>query len=232
MLLHSADSVIAISAWIKEQWRNWFAPGNQPNVIHNGLEFSMTVSRVGNEQREHPMVFGMASRLAVDKGIDTFIRVAAAIVRKRSSSVFRIAGEGAHHADLEALAARSGVTIHFDGFYSDISQFWREIDIGMFTAPAEPFGLRLLEPLAFGCAVLAFRNNTGSDEILDRCPSIPAFAWNDIDTMANFAAALTREQCASFAFQGLEEARTAFALAHMERAVRDAYSGLRNRRGR
>lgn len=69
----------------------------------------------------------------------------------------RIAGEGQQRGELQALAASLGIqgSVDFLGFVDDAAAELHEADILVATAPAEPFGLSVLEAMAAGTAVVA-----------------------------------------------------------------------------
>ena len=85
-------------------------------------------------------VFGMATRLAKDKGIFEFLDVAEAIHAQRSGARFVIAGEGPERSKLEEETNRRGLSgvFFFPGYIRDLDAFWSGIDIALFTAAKEP----------------------------------------------------------------------------------------------
>lgn len=130
-------------------------------------------------------------------------------------------------AEYEALALRRGLggVLAFCGFVEDIAAFWRGVDIAAFTPPIEPFGLRLIEPIAHGVPVIAYRNGTGSDEVIDRCRGIVATAYGQTGELAQAAVALTQSQPKrrQLVEAGIADLRRCFTVATMEAGVRAAY---------
>jgi glycosyltransferase involved in cell wall biosynthesis len=104
------------------------------------------------------------------------------------------------------------------------------VDIAAFTPPCEPFGLRLIEPIAHGVPVLAYRNGTGSDEVIDRCRGIVAAGYGEAGELAQAAVALVQSQPRrrQLVEAGLADLRQHFSVETMEAGVRAAYRDVRS----
>jgi glycosyltransferase involved in cell wall biosynthesis len=184
-VLRRSRSAIAVSQWIAEVWRAAY-PRDLPkcDVIYNAVapyDARPDMSDARSHRRGAP-VFGVATRLTEDKGVGGFLAVAAAIKERRPDACFRVAGSGPFEAALRRESERLGVhnSVVFEGFQPNVEAFWRGIDVSIFTAQAEPFGLRILEPIMAGAPVVAYRTGAGSDEILDRCRGVVPVENGDV----------------------------------------------------
>lgn len=84
--------------------------------------------------RDRPIVFGMASRLIVEKGVRVFLEVASRF-SGRGDVIFRLAGElegGTSAITREEIneAVLAGY-IEYVGFITSMPQFWRECDVAV-----------------------------------------------------------------------------------------------------
>lgn len=222
-LLSRCDRLIAISQWVAVRWRSQL-PKCDPVVIYNGVRLPE-----GSRSRlEEPFTLGMASRLAHNKGVEEFLELAAQVHRQAPDIRFLIAGDGPLRSEYEAKAAAlnlSGV-LEFEGFVSDMSRFWAGLDVAAFTAPFEPFGLRLIEPIAHGVPVVAYRTNSGSDEVIDRCRGVRSVPYGEADNLAEQVLALRAsvESRARMINEGYADIQLTFSIDVMARTVELAYS--------
>jgi glycosyltransferase involved in cell wall biosynthesis len=226
VILSRSDLLISISQWIEERSRwAWPALSMPVRIVYNGTVLPSDAA-FRERDTDEPVV-GMATRLAPQKGVEEFLDLARRIHELAPLVRFRLAGDGPMRAEYEALALRRGLggVLAFCGFVEDIAAFWRGVDIAAFTPPIEPFGLRLIEPIAHGVPVIAYRNGTGSDEVIDRCRGIVATAYGQTGELAQAAVALTQSQPKrrQLVEAGIADLRRCFTVATMEAGVRAAY---------
>jgi glycosyltransferase involved in cell wall biosynthesis len=223
------DVVIAVS---KDVERTWRATGIAPEVecVYNGIESPNTPKPDRSPCSQSP-AFGMATRLAKDKGIFEFLDVAEAINARRRGARFIVAGDGPARRELAKEVNRRHLSNVFllPGHVRDLDTFWSDVDIALFTAAKEPFGLRILEAMVRGVPVAAYLTGTGSDEIL--CPGLTAVTarYGDAPNLAQKALALCDDpnlykQITATAY---EDVRTRFSLAAMRDAVMNIYDSVR-----
>ncbi|GAA0277821.1 hypothetical protein GCM10009127_18350 [Alteraurantiacibacter aestuarii] len=225
-MMRRVDHVIAISDWIAGTWRGLYADIMPPvSVIHNGTSLPAIAPFP-----EGPFTIGTACRLSRVKGIDEFITLAEAIHRRDPAIRFRIAGHGPDRAALEARARASGLAgqMEFAGFVEDMTGFWAGVHLSAFTPPFEPFGLRLIEPLAHGVPAIAYLTGSGSDEIVDCCRGIEARPYGAVEDLAEVAVAISgdRARLQQMREEGREDVERSFSLPVMERRVRQAYASV------
>jgi glycosyltransferase involved in cell wall biosynthesis len=99
----------------------------------------------------------VAQRLEVEKDTETALR--AWRVSRLGEDGWRmvVAGRGARRADLERLSRQLGIegSVEFRGFVNDLPALMADAALLFATAPAEPFGLAVVEAMACGLPVLA-----------------------------------------------------------------------------
>jgi glycosyltransferase involved in cell wall biosynthesis len=223
-LLGRADRAIAITEWIADAWRRGGAPRGLPiDIVTNGIELpDVPVARVLGT------TIGVACRLSDSKGLEELLALLPALKARLPGLAICIAGDGPRRARYEAQAAETGVPVSFLGFVSDLEAFWRSVDLSIFSAPFEPFGLRLIEPVAYGVPVAAYRNGTGSDEVIDRCRGIAAVPYGDVVGLADLVADIlsNSDRRRRMAVEGREDVAQHFTVAAMARGVDATYARI------
>jgi len=234
-LLIRSDRLVAVSAWVEAAWRKAYPGRDLPvQVIYNGVTLPHIEAEASPAQPARRFTVGMASRLSDRKGVEEFIDLAARIHELAPEIRFEIAGEGSARQLFETQARNKGLAdvLVFRGFIADMASFWSGLDLAAFTAPFEPFGLRLIEPIAHRVPVVGYRNQSGSDEIIDCCRGVAAVPYADVEGLAREVLRLAdapRERERMVA-DGLADVERLFTLPVMEKAVRDAYAAVRSRR--
>jgi len=222
-----ADVVIGVSKDVARAWRE-SGIDSPVECVYNAIELPSTPKPARLPRSSESPVFGMATRLAKDKGIFEFLDVAELIHSRCPGSRFIIAGEGPERSELEDQVGRRGLrkAFFFPGYVRDIDSFWSDIDVALFTARQEPFGLRVLEPMIRGVPVAAYLTGAGSDEIL--CPGTTAMtaSYGNAPGLAESALALhdndqLSERITAAAYQ---DVKTRFSLSAMAEAVNRVYA--------
>lgn len=222
-ILKRMDRVIAITEWIADSWRGEFADVLPPvSVIHNGINLPASVARPGGA-----FTIGIACRLAPTKGIEEFITLAGELHRRAPDIRFKVAGDGPYLEQYRALANAAGLeeALHFEGFVDDMAGFWAGADLCLFTPPFEPFGLRLIEPVAHGVPVAAYLTGSGSDEVAALCRGIAGVPYGEEGALADLVLALREDtaRLAAMARDGREDVARHFSIELMTARVADAY---------
>lgn len=230
MVAH-AGTLVAISDWIEQVWRERY-PTARYRVVRNGIPVAGEEPPAAKPVSTSPVV-GFASRLAPDKGVAEFARFALAMHEADPKVRFRIAGDGSERRMLEnelsSLVASGAAEIL--GHVSDMKTFWSQLDLAIFTAPAEPFGLRLIEPVAEGVPVIAYETGAGSDEIARVCAGIVLVPYEDPRAMAELAARLLSdyERRRVMVVEGTGDVARHFSLDAMTSGVAEVYQELLSR---
>ncbi|MBJ3775928.1 glycosyltransferase family 4 protein [Acuticoccus mangrovi] len=191
-----ADHAIAVSHWVADAWR---AAGlrTRLSVIANPLplpdEDAARHATPGNGVPGDGMpTIGTATRLVRGKGVEALVPLAAALRDRGVPFRLLVAGEGPLRPGLEAEIYARGLQshVHLVGFVADVEAFWRGLDLAVIAAPCEPFGLRLLEPVAHGVPVAALLGGSGADEVAARCRGVAPIAGGGCPAFAATVAAL------------------------------------------
>ena len=158
--IEAATRVIAVSRHLRQQLIDRYqAEPSKVRVVYNAVRPSDRLERIDPEKR----IVLYVGRLAVMKGVDTFLRAAARVVPSFSDVQFVIAGEGPEYERLIQLAARLGIGDRVM-FLGKVSEEEREILLAgssVFVLPSvvEPFGIAALEAMAAGVPTIVSKTS-------------------------------------------------------------------------
>jgi glycosyltransferase involved in cell wall biosynthesis len=156
----SATWLVAVSSAVSNHWvRLLPLNGAPPTVVHNGVDSSTfsTADVLGGVERDC-VVFGVAARLVPMKGIDFLLDALSELSANGVGFECRIAGDGGLRSLLEQRAAALGIgeRVRFLGHISDMSAFYRSIDVYVLSSVSdEGLPLGVLEAMASGLPVVA-----------------------------------------------------------------------------
>lgn len=158
--IDAATRVIAVSQHLRRQLiQRYGADPRRVRVIYNAVRPTDRLSAIDPRAR----VVLYVGRLAVMKGVDTFLRAAARVLTVIPDALFVIAGEGPEYGRLVELAARLGIgeRVMFLGKVTDDE---RELLLGgssVFVLPSvvEPFGIAALEAMAAGVPTIVSKTS-------------------------------------------------------------------------
>jgi glycogen synthase len=158
--IRGATRVIAVSGHLRQQLIDRYgADPRRVVVIYNAVRPSGRLERIDPTAR----VVLYVGRLAVMKGVDTFLRAAARVVPVIPEALFVIAGEGPEYPRLIELAASLGIGDHVM-FLGKVSEEERETLLAtssVFVLPSvvEPFGIAALEAMAAGVPTIVSKTS-------------------------------------------------------------------------
>ena len=232
ILRRLCDAYIGISDSVSDAIRRVIAPRAPVVTILNGLPVpprcAMRTAPVGRDSTR----YGMATRLAPGKGVIEFLDVAAEIARLDAHARFVLAGDGPLAPAVRDRASALGIADRLDmpGFVADVETFWKSLDVAVFTAPKEPFGLRLIEPMALGVPVAAYRTGAGSDEIIEDGVSGFMASWGDAPALAHACVRLACEAdlAAQIMAAARERVEQRFSVEAMVQGVHQVYERVRS----
>ena len=158
--IDGATRVIAVSRHLRQQLIDRYrARPAKVRVIYNAVRPSERLERIDPEKR----IVLYVGRLAVMKGVDTFLRAAARVVPSFPDVLFVIAGEGPEYARLIHLAAQLGIgdRVMFLGKVSDEEREVLLSGASVFVLPSvvEPFGIAALEAMAAGVPTIVSKTS-------------------------------------------------------------------------
>ena len=179
-ILHSAAAVVAVCQDRKDFFiRSVGHEMKRIHVVRNGVD--PKVFRPGNSTLrselnlgEKHILVGMASRLAPDKGQETFLRAAADVAAKYNHVHFVLAGDDSIFSDnkeyvpfLYGLLEELGLSgcVHFLGLRHDMVNVYNALDMVVNASVSEAMPMAVLEPMACGKLVVGTRTG-GTPEII------------------------------------------------------------------
>ena len=141
------------------------------------------------------LIVGNAGWLIPRKRFDIFLKVARLIAAAERHALFAIAGDGPEAERLRRLAGDLGIAdrVRWLGWQSDVTSFYRSLDLAVFNTDWDALGRTPLEALGAGVPVVASVVHGGLHEILDREHYGPVFASHDLDRMAEAALMVLRD---------------------------------------
>jgi len=173
--LAHASLIIANSGAMRRDFIQWLGPTMERiRVVHNGMDVERFRPGLPSSLRQElgaapdDVLIGISSRLAPDKGQETFLRAAARVVVQEPRARFVIIGDDAIFSDnadyvplLRRLAAVPELAgrVHFLGFRSDMPNIYPGLDILVNAAWREAFGLVVTEAMA--CAKVVIGTQAG-----------------------------------------------------------------------
>jgi glycosyltransferase involved in cell wall biosynthesis len=199
------DCIIVVSEASRRQQLAY--TGRTPSkvvTIHNGISIQDWYPRppavVVAKKRELGLegatpVVGTVGRLAEQKGLSYFLRMAALLLCDFPAARFVIVGDGPQRDELVALARDLGIAdrVIFAGFRTDVPDLMSAFDLFVLASVFEPFGLVLVEAMALEKPVVASRVN-GIPEVVADGEAGLLVPPRDPHALAEAAARLLRDQ--------------------------------------
>jgi glycogen synthase len=141
-------------------------PAEKIRVIYNAVRPSDRLAPLSHSDK----IVLYLGRLAAMKGVDTFLRAAARVTRRKPPPLFVVAGEGPESGRLLLLAARLGIAdqVLFLGKVTDEERSTLLASASVFVLPSvvEPFGIAAAEAMAAGIPAIVSKTS-GIAEITD-----------------------------------------------------------------
>jgi glycosyltransferase involved in cell wall biosynthesis len=130
-------------------------------TVRNGVDLSDfdMENPASTSKGANRVVVGTAARLVPQKGLAYLIEAAARLARKSKAFELRIAGTGSQLESLERLAQSLGLSdsVRFLGHITDMSEFYRAIDVFVLPSLFEGLPLVVLEAMAMSKPIVATR---------------------------------------------------------------------------
>lgn len=150
-LTYMSRRVVTCSTYMREQVERIFElPHQKMDVVPNGVALRMGSDSTAPPEAAPVILF--AGRLEYEKGVQTLIAAAPAIVSRHPGARFVIAGDGTYGPELRRLAAASplGGRFTFTGFMDDAEMpaLYRQASVVVAPSIYEPFGIVALEAMA------------------------------------------------------------------------------------
>ena len=229
-----SDATIAVSDVVKERLVRWGVPARKITVIPNGLETAALAFDPAARDRAREQfgigpdtyVIGALGRIDENKRVELTIEAAAPMLGERCKIL--VIGRGDYRAQVEAAAARLGVTDHviFGGFQPDTAAMMAAFDLYVAASVQETFGLAILEAMANGLPV-----------VYTVCPALDGIQTSQARQVAGTVEAMRAEiRKAVEAGQQPREPDSAvfdrYGMESVARQIDDLYERIRANRGR
>jgi len=123
-------------------------------VLENGVDLTRFPERPAPARSGR---VGVTANLRPVKGLDVFVRAAAAVSAAHADATFHVAGEGPLRSDLERLATDLGLgeRLILRGSLADVPEFLAGLDVAVLPSSTEGMSNALLEYMAAGRAIVA-----------------------------------------------------------------------------
>jgi len=159
------DKIIFNSDFLREEAGSIFPPLQSrsqtiplpipiPSIV---TEKERTQARMALGLGQKTQVIGNAGWLIEKKRFDVLLRVAAGLTQNHDNLEVVIAGSGKLEGALRTLAEELGIAprVRWLGWQTDLTNFYRSLDILLFNSEADSVGLTPLEAMAYGIPVVA-----------------------------------------------------------------------------
>jgi len=163
------------------------APRLHARVVEN---FAPLGAGPGPTPHDGPPRIGSIGRMHRNKGYDVLLEAAARLKARGLEFRLTLAGDGPELAALKTQAASLGLAdiVDFPGWMDSPVDVLKTLDIFVLSSRIEPFGLVVIEAMAFGTPVVA-TNIDGPADILDGGQLGHLAPKNDPDALADAIAA-------------------------------------------
>jgi glycosyltransferase involved in cell wall biosynthesis len=214
-------------------------------VVYNGIdedEFKPGLpSTLRDELHLTPEkgLIGVVSRLAPDKGQETFLKAAAMVAARNQDAFFVIAGDDSIFSDnedyiplLQKMVYELGLSgrVAFLGYRTDIANVYSGLDIVVDAAWREAFGMVVVEPMACGKVVVG-TNAGGIPEIIEHGQDGLLFPPRDPDALAEILLGLLqhRDRLSEIGQQARQRVLELFTIEKQTRNIEAVYGQVAHR---
>ena len=161
ILLPQIDTIVSNS---RNTQNNIKFLGRESVVIYSGVDVNLLKPR--QLHQDSSFQISTVSRFTKEKGLDVFIRLAS----RMPKAYFTIAGRGEEEASLRDLAKQlkiENLTFAIDIAENEKIALYQQSDVFAFTPLNEPLGITIVEAMACGVPVVAFRSGGARETVLD-----------------------------------------------------------------
>lgn len=163
MVLRKADRVVVVSSALKAFLEDSRVPGDKISVIHNAIDengFSHDATPDQIKERhnlqKHQKIIGVVGRLNPEKGQMIFLRGFQEVVRAFPETRALIIGDGQDMDVLKEYCKQHQLerNVIFTGYQSDISGYYRVLDLLVLPSLSEGLPNAILEAMSFSIPVI------------------------------------------------------------------------------
>lgn len=235
MVLRKADRVVVVSNALKSLLEDSNVPGDKISVIHNAIDengFSPEATpeqiRERHNLKKYQKIIGVVGRLNPEKGQMVFLRGFKEVARAFPETRALIIGDGQEMEILKEYCKQHQLdgNVVFTGYQSDISGYYRVLDLLVLPSLSEGLPNAVLEAMSFGIAVIG-TSVGGVPEVIDGKNGILVPA-NDHKALAEKMIELLafEEKRKNIGIKGRESLYPAFAPSIRARRIMGLYTEL------
>ncbi|WP_194554916.1 glycosyltransferase, partial [Vibrio anguillarum] len=164
--------VVCVSNGLTEQVSNLIGSDERVITIYNPLRYSeFSYGKYDAENRVKPITLLAVGRVSVPKDFKTLLR-AVKIVSSSYDIELKIVGGIFCQEEYRRLVVllqdlRMEKIVKFEGYHSDVSNFYKTSDILVMSSAWEGFGNVIIESMSFGLPIVSTDCNFGPREILN-----------------------------------------------------------------
>jgi glycosyltransferase involved in cell wall biosynthesis len=154
LILRNYAGVVAVSAEVKQRLLKAGVGGDKIHLVRNGIDLrpfdNATPSLRNSLPINNPPVVGLIGRLAIEKGVDIFLRAAAQVLAELPSTKFVVVGEGPDREKLESLIDKLEIrdSVSMLGRRDDMASVYASLDIMVSASRQEGLPMAILEGMA------------------------------------------------------------------------------------
>ena len=169
--LSHIDSVVACSHAAKRILQLHWGVTCPVSVCLNGLRPDVVVSTEDSKEFRHdrPLHMGVAAGCRPVKGLSLAVHACAELLQRGLDCELHLAGEGRGEPGLRQVARKLDIEnrVKFHGSVTDMTAFYRDVDVLVCPSIYESFGLVCLEAAARGCPVVASKTDGIPEAVKD-----------------------------------------------------------------
>lgn len=231
--LREADMVIAVSDYIRDDAIRHGVPAARARTLHNSIALPREPAperraaaraelRAELALPADALLVGMVARLNHQKGQEELVEATLPMLARDPRVGLVLAGseDPAHNGTSGRIARTArergvGSRVRLLGHRRDVPRILDGLDIFAHPSHAEPFGLSILEAMAHGLPVVAWREGGPAEIVVDRETGLLAAPGDIVGLTAALDALLAdAELRAALGTRGRERAATAFNPSH------------------
>ena len=219
-VISSADHILAVSSFLKNELHELGADEARVSVVHNGVDKKQAPS--GSEKR---IIF--IGSLVWQKGVDILLEAYSSINELKEDVELLIVGDGPEKRKLIELSKKLELNdVEFKGYVEDLSPLFTKNSVLVLPSRAEGFGIVILEAMAMGVPVIASRVG-GIPEIIVNEENGLLFEPESVKNLRDYIIKMFEESDLrkKLAKNGLKRAGD-FTWDHAVKEIDDVYTGF------
>lgn len=162
--LHGVDAYVTVSEAIRRVLIGDGVPAARITCVHSGIDLAKIEAAPDRREQVRAelgvppghLLLANVAHMADHKGQRYLLEALPAVLARRPDVVCAIVGDGELRQELEALAAKLGVTaaVRFPGFRQDVPTILKALDLFVMPSHMEGLGTSVLDAMAAGVPVV------------------------------------------------------------------------------